>query len=477
MTGEVSLRRRRFLQMAGGASVFSLLRPEEAMFGEQGGQTLRVFTTSDTKKHAEGPAVAWGPGSSGSARAGDGEQVVVDAAERFQPVLGFGSAYTDASCYLLNGMEPEARHKFLEETFSPGRMNLSVGRTSIGASDYSRDVYNYDDVAGDVEMTHFSIAHDEAYILPMLREMRRLNPDLFLLSTPWSPPGWMKTYGSMLGGWMMNKYLGPYALYLSRFLEAYRKAGVAVNAITSQNELETDQAGHMPATYWPPELEADFVRDHLGPMLRKNGEKTEIWLLDHNYDLWKRVRWQMQDAELQKYVSGVAWHGYVGTPDQMSRLHEAEPQLPFYWTEGGPDYTDPKYASDWTRWGLTFSGAINNWCRCVITWNLMLNERGEPNIGPFSCGGLVTLRGDRELVYSGQYWALRQFSEHVRRGAVRVGTHSDASELGHVGFVNKDGSWVLVLTNTGDDRPLAIVNGGLVARVVLEKNSVTTLVW
>ncbi len=474
MTGEVTLRRRRFLQMAGGASVFPLLRPAEAMLGEQGGRTMRVWTTSETKKHVEGSPVA--RGSMGS-RASEQEQVVVDGLQRFQPMLGFGSAYTDASCFLLNGMEPEARRKFLEETFSPDRMNLSVGRTSIGASDYSRDVYNYDDVPGDVEMAHFSIAHDEAYILPMLREMRRLNPDLFLLSTPWSPPGWMKTYGSMLGGWMTNKYLGPYALYLSRFLEAYRKAGVAVNAITSQNELETDQAGHMPAAYWPPEMESDFVRDHLGPMLRKKGDETEIWLLDHNYDLWKRVRWQMQDAELRKYVSGVAWHGYVGTPDQMSRLHEAEPQMPFYWTEGGPDYTDPKYATDWTRWGNIFSAAINNWCRCVITWNLMLNERGEPNIGPFSCGGLVTLRGDRELVYSGQYWALRQFSQHVRRGAVRVGTHSDASELGHVGFVNKDGTWVLVLTNTGDERQLAIVNGGLGARVVLEKNSVTTLVW
>ena len=100
-------------------------------------------------------------------------------------------------------------------------MNLNVGRTSIGASDYSRDAYSYDDTADDLAMQYFSIAHDEVYILPMLREMRRLNPDLFLLSTPWSPPGWMKTYGSMLGGWMTYKYLKPYALYVSRFLDAY----------------------------------------------------------------------------------------------------------------------------------------------------------------------------------------------------------------------------------------------------------------
>ena len=419
--------------------------------------------------------MAWIVGQSAAASLSD--EIAIDPAQRYQPMLGFGCAYTDASCFLLSSMPGETRQRFLTETFSPQQMNLNVGRTTIGASDYSRDVYNYDDVAGDTELKNFSIAHDEAYVLPMLREMRRLNPELFLLSTPWSPPGWMKTYGSMLGGWMTNKYLDPYAHYFSRFLEAYRKAGVEINAVTSQNELETDQSGSMPATYWPPELESDFIRDHLGPLLRRQNDKTQIWLLDHNYNLWKRVRWQMKDPELRKYVSGVAWHGYLGTPDMMSRLHEAEPQLPFYWTEGGPDYTDPKYAYDWTRWGTAFTSAINNWCRCLITWNLMLNERGEPNIGPFSCGGLVTLRGATDLQYSGQYWALRHFSQHVRRDAVRIGSHSDASELSHVAFRNSDGSFALVLTNTGDERALRLTSGSSHAEVPLEKNSMTTLIW
>ncbi len=392
-------------------------------------------------------------------------------------MLGFGSAYTDASCYLLSTMRPDARRRFLQETFSPQAMNLSVGRTTIGASDYSRDLYSYDDVEGDVCMEHFSIAHDQAYILPMLREMRRMNPDLFLLSTPWSPPGWMKTYGSMLGGWMTYKYLGAYALYIGRFLDAYRQAGVPIQAVTSQNELETDQGGSMPATYWPPELESDFVRDHLGPLLRQQRDPAQIWLLDHNYNLWKRVRWQMRDPELRKYVSGVAWHGYLGTPDMMSRLHEAIPGLAFYWTEGGPDITDPHYADDWTRWGTIFTDAIRNWCRSIVTWNLMLDPEGKPNIGPFSCGGLVTLKGDGTLLCSGQYWALRHFSQHVRRGAVRIASHSDASELDHVCFESSDGSHALVLTNAGEEREVQVSRGGLAATVRLDQRSMTTIVW
>ncbi len=464
--------RRELLRAAAAASTM-------AVFSRRGGgesashKSLRLFITSYSKKHEELPSLSWSTQQLSSSS----DTVRIEASTRYQPMLGFGCAYTDAACFLLSGMQPSARQSFLEDTFSPRKMNLNVGRTSIGASDYSRDLYSYDDVADDIGMKHFSIAHDEAYILHVLREMRRLNPELFLLSTPWSPPGWMKTYGSMLGGWMTNKYLASYATYFERFLDAYGKAGVPINAVTSQNELETDQGGSMPATYWTPEIESDFIRDHLGPLLRKRSDATEIWLLDHNYNLWKRVRWQMQDPELQKYVSGVAWHGYLGTPDMMSRLHDTLPNLPFYWTEGGPDYTDPKYAYDWTRWGGIFSSAIKNWCRCIITWNLILDEHGMPNIGPFSCGGLVTLRAGTALEYSGQYWALRHFSQHVRRNAVRVASHSDASELNHVAFQNPDQSSALVLTNTGDARTVTLVQDGWQADVQVPANSMATVIW
>ena len=468
---EAHMGRRKFVKSAAAVSVAALVQ-SRAGLGQQA-RVARVFVTSATKKHEEAQRLTIGPkeGSPGTR-----DRLVVDRSQRFQSMLGFGSAYTDASCFLLHSMQPQARQSFLRETLSPDRMNLSVGRTTIGASDYSRDVYSYDDSVDDREMKHFSIAHDEAYILPVLREIRGVNPDLFLLSSPWSPPGWMKTYGSMLGGWMTHAYLAPYALYISRFLEAYRAAGVPINAVTSQNELETDQGGSMPATYWTPEVESDFIRDHLGPLLRRQRDPAAIWLLDHNYNLWTRVRWQLRDPELRKYISGVAWHGYLGTPDMMSRLHEVDPQLSFYWTEGGPDVTDAHYATDWTRWGTIFSEAIGNWCRCIITWNLMLDPQGKPNIGPFSCGGLVTLKEDGSLAYSGQYWALRHFSQHVRRDATRIASHCDASELHHIAFENKDGSQVLILTNTGEERELLLSFPFGEAVVPLDRSSIATIV-
>lgn len=433
---------------------------------------MRVFVTSSAGRHQEQAPAVMNDQAIGAVSA---DSIVVETHTRFQPVLGFGSALTDASCFLLSNMESKSRLSFLSDTYSPQSMALNTGRIAIGSSDYSRSLFNYDDVVGDVQMEHFSIAHDKDYILPMLGQIRSYNPDLFLLATPWSPPGWMKTYGSMLGGYMSAKFLEPYAQYFIKFLNAYAKAGVKVDAVTSQNEVEVGEIGNMPATYWTPELEQDFIRDHLGPALRKNQMDTQIWLLDHNYDLWKRAGWQLRDPKLREYVSGVAWHGYVGTADMMSRLHQDYPEVPFYWTEGGPDYTDPKYATDWTRWGKVFTEAMANWCRGLITWNLMLDPNGKPNIGPFSCGGLVTVMQDSTLSYSGQYWALRHFSQHVRRGAVRVASHSDATDLLQVAFQNPDGSKVVVVTNTGSSRTLRVGSETKSTMVSLAENSVTTL--
>jgi glucosylceramidase len=439
-----------------------------------GPSPVTAFQSDSKGKNAPLAAAAW---KSASSAPQTGDTIHVDPGTRYQKMLGFGAAFTDASCYLFSTMPAVAREQLYADLFSQQGMGLNVCRTCIGASDYSRDVFNYDDTPGDTTLQHFSLAHDENYILPMLREARKTNPDLFLLATPWSPPGWMKTYGSMLGGWMSAKYLEPYAQYLYKFITGYAQAGVKINAVSSQNEVETDQQGRMPACIWTPEMEEDFVRDHLGPLLRKNRSDTQIWLLDHNYDLWKRVKWQLDDPQLAQYVSAIAWHGYVGSPDMMTRLHDVRSDIPFYWTEGGPDITDPNYAHNWAWWGHSFTEIVRNWCGAIIGWNLILDEHGQPNIGPFPCGGLVTLNPNGSIRQSGQYWALGHFSRHVRRGAVRIASHSDASELDHVAFTNPDGTGVLVVTNSGEERPIRLRVGDQVSELTVARNSIATLLW
>lgn len=435
---------------------------------------LRGWVTSDRKRFAAFETPTW---ESPSGTAAGTVQVYPN--QRLQAILGFGGAFTDASCYLFSRMPAAQRRPLLEELLGRGGLNLSVGRTCIGSSDYSRTAYSYDDSATpDPELQHFSIDHDRAYILPTLREALEVNPELFLFSAPWSPPGWMKSNGSLLGGAMRKHYFAAYAQYFVKFLEGYRAEGVKISAVTTQNEVDTDQDSRMPAALWGQEYEVGFIKEFLGPALRRAGLDTEIWLLDHNYDLWGRVLDSLSDPALAQMVSGVAWHGYVGTPDAMTRIHNAFPAKGTYWTEGGPDYTDPDYATDWAKWSSTCTGVLRNWARCIVAWNLVLDEKGQPNIGPFSCGGLVTLDSrTQQLTRSGQYWAFAHYSKTVRRGARVVASEGGPEGVDHVAFANPDGSYVLVLTNSGEERSVECRFEERALRMTLPRNSIVTLQW
>ena len=405
--------------------------------------------------------------------------VEIDESRRFQSILGFGGALTDASCYLLSRMRADQRRQLLEEFFGPGGLRLSVARTCIGSSDYSCTPYSLDDSpTADPGLKNFSIAHDSEYILPVLRDAVGVNPGLFFLATPWSPPGWMKTGGSLLGGSMRKQYFHCYAQYFVKFLEAYKSQGIQIGAVTCQNEVDTDQDGRMPACLWGQEYEVAFIKEFLGPALRDASLDTKIWLLDHNYDLWGRVVDELSDPGVFELVDGVAWHGYVGAPDAMTRVHNAFPAKTAYWTEGGPDITAADYATDWAKWSSNFAVILKNWARCIIAWNLVLDEKGQPNIGPFHCGGVVTLDSkSQKVASSGQYWAFAHYSKAVLRGARVIASKSDVDGLEHVAFANPDGRYVLVLTNQGEDRKVDCRFGEKSVGLELPHDSVVTLEW
>lgn len=435
---------------------------------------IAVWVTSGDEHFAAAPKVSW----SSAAQPPATDHIRLNPNLKFQQILGFGGAFTDATCFTFNRLDRDARERLFHDLFHPSEMGLSTGRVCVGSSDYSTKLYSYDDGEADTELTRFSIEHDRAYILPILREARRANPDLFLFSTPWSPPGWMKFNNSMLGGSMRNHYFPVYAQYYLKFLQAYAAEGVPVQALTCQNELDTDQDGRMPACIWPQEYEIQFIREHLGPLLEKTGVKTKIWILDHNYNLWGRAICTLADDELRQYANSVAWHGYYGTPDMMSKVQEAYPEVEMHWTEGGPDYTDPGYLTDWCKWGGTFSDALRNWCRSITAWNLALDEQGRPNIGPFPCGGVVTIHSQtREITRSGQYWAFAHYSRVIRRGARRFDSQSPVADLHHVALENPDGEQLLVVTNNGPARTIELRLENMAASVSLKPNSLTTLVW
>lgn len=439
-----------------------------------GDSPISVWVTSDDQRYQPRPALRW---NSSSAAAG-AAQIQIDPDQQFQDILGFGGAFTDAACYTFNRLEPAAREELFHEMFHPSEMGLSMGRLPVGSSDYATKVYSFDEGEPDPQMQRFSIEHDKEYILPILRQARKINPDLFLFSSPWSPPGWMKFNGSMLGGSMRNHYFAAYAQYYLKFLQGYAAEGVPVQALTSQNEVDTDQDGRMPACIWPQEYEITFVREHLGPLLESSGVDTKIWILDHNYNLWGRAVCTLADEKLRKYSRAVAWHGYVGTPDMMNKVHDTYPDVEMHWTEGGPDYKDPDYLNDWCKWGATFSGILQNWCRSITAWNLALDETGHPNVGPFSCGGVVTIHSQtREITRSGQFWAFAHYGRAFRRGARRIHSQSSAADLHQVAAQNPNGEYAMIISNPGQARTVELATGGKTVSVALKQNSLTTLAW
>jgi glucosylceramidase len=466
--------RRTFLRLAASVAVSTSRGTLLSAAPLSAGSPVKAWRTSDHERFQSIPVPAW-QATSGTSPTG----IHLDPNQCYQEILGFGAALTEASCYLLHQAGAEVRTALLKESFGQEGLRLSLARTCIGSSDYSLHAYSYDDASvPDPDLKHFTIDHDRACILPSLLEAGRINPKLFFFSSPWSPPAWMKAGNSLYGGSMRSRYFDSYAEYFVKFLEAYKAEGIDIRAVTIQNEVDTDQDGRMPQALWGQEYETVFVKKHLGPSLAQAFPDTKIWILDHNYNLWGRAVDELSDPEVYKYVDGIAWHGYFGPPAAMTRVHEMFPEKHAYWTEGGPDITAKDYATDWVKWSNTFTGILRNWARCIVSWNLVLDENGKPNIGPFPCGGVVTLNSKTgEITRSGQYWAFAHYSKLIQRGARVVGSWGDVPDIAHLAVENPDRSRVLVLTNNGAQRRVQCTLASQSLEIVLAANSITSLCW
>ena len=491
--------RRDFLKLAASASVAVAAGKAKPLYAESlpVPGAVRAWRTSPSEKfQALHSPPQWEIGKDVSPLA-----IYLEPNSRYQEILGFGGAFTDASCYLLHQMAPDARHALLADLYGPSGLGLSVGRTCIGTSDYSTKMYSYDDTPEpDPELKHFSIEQDQAWILPTLREAQQINPDLYLFSCVWSPPGWMKSGGSMLGGCFRERWFATHAQYFVKFLKAYDAAGVKVRAVTVNNEVDTDQDGHFPATLWAQGHEMVFVAFHLGPAFEKASLDTKIWILDHNYDLWGRAADELSKPEVSKYVDGVAWHSYSGTPDAMTRVHDMFPEKHMYFTEGGPlgnffgpageervvdrRVADHAYGTEWARYSKSFTDMLRNWSRCICVWNLLLDENGRPDITnpprAMRRGGLVSIdMKSHELTYSGNYYAFAHYSKLIHRGARVFASRGDLPGIDHVAAENPDGSRVLVVTNSnsGLEQQVQCTLGTRALKLALPPDSITSFVW
>jgi glucosylceramidase len=434
--------------------------------------------------------------------------VVVDPGRTYQTMTGFGASITDSSAAVLYGLSPAARDQAMTSLFSPaGGDGLDFLRQPIGASDFTDEPsYTYDDVpAGqtDYGLRHFSVAHDQTQILPLLRQAERLNPHLTMLATPWSPPAWMKTGGSLIGGRLIDKpeIYRAYAAYLVKFVQAYRAEGVHVDLLTVQNEPQNVKPS-IPGTDMSSAQEAKVI-EQLGPMLRAAGLHTQILGYDHNWmehpgDVANTPPDETADIDhypqnlladpAARWIAGTAYHCYSGDPSAMTVLHSEFPSKDIYFTEcSGSQSSNPANTfSDTLRWHARnlIIGNTRNWAKSVVNWNIALDETGGPHTnGCTGCTGVLTVAPDGTVTRNAEYYTLGHVARFVRPGAVRIastsfGTTGWNGQLMDVAFVNPDGSTVLVAHNENDNpQTFAVREGDKSFSYTLPGGALATFVW
>lgn len=428
------------------------------------GEPVAVYVTgNDGATHmTRQPDLEFGSGTTAAALT-----VTVDPARRYQRITGFGGAFTDSSLYLLSQLPASERETVLERLLdadpSTGSAGLTVMRVPMGSSDFTASgMYNYDDNGGlpDPTLSNFSIAHDEAYVLPILREAVAIDPRLRIIANPWSPPGWMKTDDSMLGvsptggpGLLEPKYYEAFAQYFVRFIEAYRAAGVPIWAITPQNEPEQPAANY-PGMFMTAPEEALFVHDYLAPALRAAGLGTRIYGYDYVWAGSEPYASTLLAADGSD-LAGIAYHCYFGAPESMSAIHAAFPGFDLIEDECSTGISVLSPIQVLLR-------SVDDWASAALMWNVALDPSGGPKIGSgcLECIGMVTIDPtNASVTYNGPFWQFAQAGAFITPGARRIAASASPPQpdcasspvcgLEYSAFVDPDGDRVVVATNSG----------------------------
>ncbi len=429
--------------------------------------------------------------------------ITVDDGQRFQEIDGFGASLTDSAAWLFaKKLTPAQADDAFRMLFSrKDGIALSFLRQPIGSSDLAVTFYSYDDLCqqtdkacttaagvSDPNLAHYSLAHDQEYIIPLLKEAMALNPSIKVMLAPWSPPGWMKSSGSMLGSnpdtkepsSLLVEYYPAFANYLVKAVEGYQAAGVPVCALSVQNEPL-----YAPSTYsgmrMMPEEQAAFIGNALAPAMAAAGLRTKVMVYDHNWDQPEYPETVMRDPKAGSVAAGVAWHHYAGDPSVMSEFHDEFPQKDQWVTEssGGTWQKGNVLADE----AAELIAVTRNWAKSYVLGALATDQDHGPHVGGCAtCRGLVTINltnPGNPFTLERDYYVLGHASKFLLPDAVRIASDEPAdSKLKDVAFSNPDGTVVLYALNAGTtSQTFRIGFHGKTAATILPAGSVATFVW
>lgn len=404
--------------------------------------------------------------------------------KKFQTITGFGGAFTESSAYLVNKLSPANRKKIMEAYFSENGANYSMARTHINSCDFSLKQYAYAMVDGDKNLDNFSIEEDKKNnLIPMILEAKAISKEGFkLFASPWTSPPWMKDNKKWVGGKLLPEYYDTWALYFSKYIDAYKKEGIDIWGLTVENEPHGNGNNWESMLFSPKEM-TDFVEHHLGPKLEKDG-KGNVKILGYDQNRAGLKEWvdeMYRDEKASKYFAGTAVHWYESTyevfPDDLQYAHNKAPhklliqteacvdsEVPhwqddaWYWKKEATDwgwdwasekekYLHPKYAPV-NRYAADIIGCLNNWVDGWVDWNMVLDRQGGPNWFKNWCVAPVIVDDKNDEVYfTPLYYVMAHFSKFMRPDAVKIGCDINNKEVIATAVQNPDGTIALVVFN------------------------------
>lgn len=404
--------------------------------------------------------------------------IVVDTTQSFQTMEGFGYTLTGGSAQVMHRMSTTARAALIKELFATDSTSLGISylRVSIGASDLNEYVYTYDDGPADPTLANFSLAPDQAYLIPVLKEILAVNPNIKILGSPWTAPAWMKTNNNSVGGSLLPQYYDAYARYFVKYVQGMKANGITIDAVTLQNEPLNPY--NNPSMVMQATEQANFIKNNVGPAFRAAGITTKIIAYDHNADRPDYPLTIFADAGASPFVDGSAFHLYGGTMDALTGVHNAYPSKSVYFTEQWTQ-APGNFAADvpWHAANLVIA-APRNWSRNVLEWNLANDQTYGPHTpgGCTECLGAITINGD-VVTRNPAYYSIGHAAKFVRPGSARVATNVPTN-LPNVAYKTPNGKRALMVVNTGNTlQNFNIQYKGKVVSTSLYAGAVATYVW
>ncbi|PKF76115.1 glycoside hydrolase family 30 protein [Chryseobacterium sp. PMSZPI] len=409
------------------------------------------------------------------------QNIEIDETQKFQYIDGFGYTLTGGSVEVINRLSPSKRKALLYELFGNDKNSISISylRLSIGASDLDGEVFSYDDLPEgdtDVSLSKFSLAKDKALIV-MLKEILTINPKIKIIAAPWSAPVWMKDNEKSKGGSLKPEFYSVYAQYLAKYIQEMKKESIVIDAITPQNEPL--HPGNNPSLYMPSEQRGDFIKNHLGPVFKREGIKTKIVIYDHNCNKPEYAMDILKDPDAYQYIDGSAFHLYEGDISALSIVHKAFPKKNLYFTE---QWTGAKgtFNEDF-NWHTknVIIGSMRNWSKTALEWNLANDSKYGPHTvgGCTECKGAITVSDSENFTRNVSYYIIAHASKFVPTGSQRIAS-TQTEKLSTVAFKTPEGKTVLIVQNgSPSDERFSIKFAGKTASVTIPGSSAATYIF